>query len=286
MRVLLVGNTKSYESTRIKDEFVSAGFGFEWISIKNIKIEIETNNFTFTSSEGKDLTQFDSYLFRGMGEQRWEMMVFAKHLYDLGKVVIEEKLVGGRYVLTKLPFTLASSGIPVIPTTLYFSINEEAEKSLTFPLIVRATKGSMGKGIYKAKNLEEFKSAYNEIGPKVLVQPYLKIEFDYRVFIVGEKILGVMKKYNSEENFITNISAGGRAEASELPEEILDIALKAKQVSNVEIAGVDVLEHEGKYYILEVNSIPQFEGFEGCTDVNVAKEIVTYTYRKYQENLK
>jgi RimK family alpha-L-glutamate ligase len=249
-------------------------------------INVSTNSAEFFSQEGEDLTTYDVYLFRGMGTHRWEMMVFAKYLYDSGKIVIEEKLGnGGRYTLTKLPFTLASNGIPVIPTKLYFSLNKNLERELQFPLIVRSTIGSQGKGIYKAETLEEFKKIYKEIGPKVITQPYLPIKFDYRVFIVGEKVLGVMKKYNSEDSFLTNISAGGRAESSELPEHVLSIALKAKEVSNVEIAGVDVLEHEDKYFILEVNAIPQFEGFEGCTKINVAKEIVEYCHNKFIHNV-
>ena len=96
-----------------------------------------------------------------------------------------------------------------------------------------------------------------------------------------------MKRFNSEENFLTNISVGGTAEPSNLPEEILEMCKKAKALRNTEISGVDVIEHEGKYYVLEVNTSPQFQGFETATGINVAKEIVEYAETKLKmQNVK
>ena len=287
MKVLLIGNTKSYESRRIQEEFAAAGHEITPLSVKDIIIRVENNDPVFTTYDNKDLMAYDLYLFRGMGEAMWEMMVFAKHLHTAGKVIIEEKLATQRALMTKLPYTMAKNGIPTIDSRLIFEYREELDKELEFPLIVKGTQSSRGRAVFKVNSLKEFKEVYAEVGPKVLLQKYIPIMFDYRVFIVGEKVLGVMKRFNSEENFLTNISAGGTAEPSNLPEEILEMCKKAKALRNTEISGVDVIEHEGKYYVLEVNTSPQFQGFETATGINVAKEIVEYAETKLKmQNVK
>jgi RimK family alpha-L-glutamate ligase len=282
MKVLLIGNTKSFESRRIQEEFKNAGHEITALSVKDIIIRVENNDPVFTTYDSKDLMAYDLYLFRGMGDAMWEMMVFAKHLHTAGKIIIEEKLATQRALMTKLPYTMAKNGIPTIDSKLIFEYREELDKELEFPLIMKGTQSSRGRAVFKIHNIEEFKEIYNEIGPKVLLQKYIPITFDYRVFIVGEKILGVMKRFNSEDNFLTNISAGGTAEPSTLPQEVLEMCKKAKALRNTEISGVDVIEHGGKYYVLEVNTSPQFQGFETATGVNVGKEIVEYGEHKFQ----
>ncbi len=282
IKVLLIGNPTSYQNLRIKDEFEKKGCSFEFLSIGDMVIDVVDNTPTFTTYDKKDLLQYDIYLFRGMGDDMWEMMVFAKHLYENGKTIIEEKLATERALITKLSVTLPKNGIPTIDQKLIFEYNDALEKELVFPLVLKGTRSSRGRAVFKIDSLEEFKNVYEEVGPKVLLQKYIPIKFDYRVFIVGDKILGVMKRFNSEENFLTNISQGGRAEKSELPQEVLDMCMKAKQVRKTEITGVDVIEHEGKYYVLEVNTSPQFQGFEKSTGINVAGEIAAYAIAKFE----
>jgi ribosomal protein S6--L-glutamate ligase len=281
MNVLLVGNPNSYENKRIAAEFVKAGHIFRAVRIKDIIADISENNVTFFDTTGNNLCSYDTYIFRGMGDALWEMLVFAEHLHSIGKTIIEAKMATKRYVMSKLPYTLAQNGIQVIDSKVIFGLNPETESKLSFPLIVKGTQGSRGRSVFKVETLEEFQVLYTKIGPKVLIQPYLPIKFDYRVFCVGEKVIGVIKRYNSEESFLTNVSAGGRAEASDLPDEVKELCLRAKKVSQTEISGVDIIEYQNKYFVLEVNTSPQFQGFEMATGKNIAAEIVEYSAAKY-----
>lgn len=280
MKVLLIGNTKSYESRRIQEEFSKRDIDLELLAVKDFVIEIENNNPKFTTKDNRDLEDFDAYLFRGMGNGLWEMMVFARHLYMQGKTIVEEKLATERALMTKLSYTLAKNGFPVIDTKVIFDLDEGLEKTLEFPLVAKGTVSSRGRSVFKVNNIEELKKIYEEVGPKLILQKYIPISYDYRVFIVGDEVLGVMKRFNSDENFLTNISAGGRAEASELPIEVLQMCIEAKKLKKTEIAGVDVIEYKGTYFILEINTSPQFQGLETATEVNVAAKIVEYVLSK------
>ncbi|MFW5720102.1 MAG: ATP-grasp domain-containing protein [Candidatus Dojkabacteria bacterium] len=276
MKGILIGNTKSYEATRLHASAVAAGHVLRLLPIRELMVGIEENVPHIKSVFGESLTQYDCYLFRGYGKHVWEIIVSARHVHSLGKRVVERKLATDRYVLSKIPYTVATGGVPVIDTRIIFSLTDEAVSDVIYPAIVRTTIGARGEGIFKVHSREELNEVYSRIGPKVLIQPYIPVSYDYRVMIVGNKVLGVMKKYHAPGSYVSNISAGGTAEVSSLPEEVISLCMKAKNVSNVEIAGVDVIEHEGKYYVLEVNAAPQFEGFERCTGMNVAREIIQY----------
>jgi len=107
--------------------------------------------------------------------------------------------------------------------------------------------------------------------------------FDFRVFVVGEEVIGAMKRV-AESGWKTNIAQGARGvkiDYSAYP-EVYDIALKAVKVLGLDYAGVDIAydKNTDKYYVLEVNAFPQWEGLKTATGVDVAKHIVSYVISK------
>jgi len=107
--------------------------------------------------------------------------------------------------------------------------------------------------------------------------------FDFRVFVVGDQVIGAMKRV-VETGWKTNIAQGARGikvDYAEYP-EVYDMALKAVKVLNLDYAGVDVVYDKlsDKYYVLEVNAFPQWEGLRAATGIDVAKHIVLYVVSK------
>jgi len=106
--------------------------------------------------------------------------------------------------------------------------------------------------------------------------------FDYRVFVVGDRVIGAMKRISS--SWKTNIAQGAsgvRVEESEAP-EVFQIAIKAVKTLGLDYAGVDVAYdlNTGKHYILEVNAFPNWEGLRRATGVNPPEIIVEYLVEK------
>jgi len=54
------------------------------------------------------------------------------------------------------------------------------------------------------------------------------------------------------------------------------LSINAAKITCTEIAGVDIIESEKGYMVLEVNSIPGFTALQKVTDKNLASEIVNY----------
>ena len=103
---------------------------------------------------------------------------------------------------------------------------------------------------------------------------------DVRVIVIGGEVVGGMIR-QSENDFRSNVAAGGRAEKYELSGEIKEIALKAHKALGLDYSGVDILFGEnGKPIVCEVNSNAFFKSFEAVTHINVARKYAEYVLSK------
>ncbi|MEM1826111.1 MAG: RimK family alpha-L-glutamate ligase, partial [Desulfurococcaceae archaeon] len=107
--------------------------------------------------------------------------------------------------------------------------------------------------------------------------------YDFRVFVVGNDVIGAMKRVIAS-GWKTNIAQGARGIGINCSEysEVCDIAIKATRILDLDYAGVDIAydNNTNKYYVLEVNAFPQWIGLRTATGVDVAKHIVQYLIDK------
>jgi len=157
----------------------------------------------------------------------------------------------------------------------------------SFPVIVKGSGGDRGTRVFKVDNLVEMEKLVRDLrksetdeGKRYMLQEYIPNDGDFRVLVLGDKVLGVMKRSSqSVAEFKNNYSAGGKVEVAELPEEIKELALKAAKVCGLAVAGVDVAFRDNdlkKPIIWEVNKGPQFKGFMQATGIDVPAEIVKF----------
>jgi RimK family alpha-L-glutamate ligase len=104
---------------------------------------------------------------------------------------------------------------------------------------------------------------------------------DIRILVLGNKAVAGM--YRVGDSWKTNINAGAKAVPLEISKELEKLAIKAAQVTKTEIAGVDLIEGENGFLVLEVNSIPGFTALQKVTSVNIAEEIIDYFLKESRE---
>lgn len=156
---------------------------------------------------------------------------------------------------------------------------KDVEKQLGFPLIVKENYGSLGRQVYLVENSAELK----QIEDKLIHIPHIFQEFiasskgkDYRVIVIGHKVVAYMKREN-KNSYLSNLATGGMASVVDLPQEYFDVAIKASELLHLDYCGVDILEGPNKEPIIsEVNSNAFYEGIERATGVNVARAYVDY----------
>ena len=185
---------------------------------------------------------------------------------------------------------LKKAGIDVpksVYGSLWFLFEQMENNYFTFPIIIKGSGGDRGTRVFKANNLEEMEKLVRDLrkteteeGKRYMLQEYIPNDGDYRVLVLGETVLGVMKRSSqSKDEFRNNYSAGGAVEVAELPEEIKQLAVKAAKVCGLAVAGVDVAFRNfdmTRPVIWEVNKGPQFKGFMAATGIDVPMEIVKY----------
>lgn len=172
-----------------------------------------------------------------------------------------------------------------LPKTVFTNFSKEKDDVIKSvggaPLIIKLLEGTQGLGVVLAetkKAAESVLDAFNGLKARVIVQEYIKESkgSDVRVFVVGGKVIGAMKRTGKEGEFRSNLHRGGSAEVIKLKKAERQAAIKAVKAMGLDIAGVDLLQSERGPLILEVNSSPGLEGIEKATGKDVAGAIIEF----------
>ena len=181
---------------------------------------------------------------------------------------------------------LSSNNLPIPKTMLVkspLSINV-ITKNFDFPVVVKTLHGSLGTGVLlieTQEKLADFCEFIETLQPNsnIIIQEFIgcRTEIaDLRVFVVGSKVVGCMKRISQDGSFKTNISRGSLGENYLITSEIEWLATETTKALQLDISGVDLLFSDGSFKICEANAAPQFKGLEKCCKVNVAKNIWEY----------
>ncbi|MCX8506974.1 MAG: alpha-L-glutamate ligase [Alphaproteobacteria bacterium] len=105
---------------------------------------------------------------------------------------------------------------------------------------------------------------------------------DYRVLVAGGEVLAAMRR--EHHNWITNVAQGGQChplgDADDLA-ELSRLALAASQAVGAEFCGVDVIcDRNGKYWVLEVNSMAAWHGLQSVIKHNLAGKIIEILFHR------
>jgi len=180
---------------------------------------------------------------------------------------------------------LAMEGIQM-PVTGYASHTKDIEGVIetvgSTPLVMKLLQGTQGQGIVLAetrKAAESVMSAFRQLDADILVQEFIKESSgtDIRAFVVGNKVVASMRRVAPEGEFRSNVHRGGRTEQIELTEEEIKTAVKAAHCLGLSVAGVDLMRSKRGPLVLEVNSSPGLQGIEGCSKIDIADEIMSFT---------
>ena len=147
------------------------------------------------------------------------------------------------------------------------------------PAILKMIRGTQGIGVMIAHTMAEVESILAtlwELGQEILLQEFIAEARgnDLRALVVGDRVVGAMRREAKQGEFRSNLHRGGAAHSVEISPEVAKLAVRAARVLGLEVAGVDLLESRAGFKVLEVNSSPGFEGLERATGIDVAGAII------------
>lgn len=176
-------------------------------------------------------------------------------------------------------FLLRRHGIPTLPTWV---VEQESaarallmrESSLGHELVVKPLFGSQGKGLQRL-------GAGDSVPPGASVNGVWYLQrfldhgegnwHDWRVMVAGGRPVAAMLRRG--RTWVTNVARGARVEAVDPTGPMAELAIAATAAVGADYAGVDLMkdnEGQGRYVVLEVNSIPAWRGLQAVAQGRIA----------------
>ena len=232
-----------------------------------------------------DLMRADAVIVRTMPPGSLEQVVFRMdalaRLEAAGITVLNPpkaiECAVDKYLTTA---RLSAAGLPV-PETI---VCEDAESALAAfdelgrDVVVKPLFGSEGRGILRVSDpdlaLRTFRTL-ERIQAVIYLQRFIEHEgFDVRVLVLDGRVIGAIRRRNLAD-FRTNISRRASAEPHEPTGEEAEWSLRAADATGAAFAGVDLLyDRLGRRYIIEVNAVPGWRGFQKATGIDVAGLVI------------
>jgi len=239
--------------------------------------------------DGKPLSEFDLFYFRNVGDKNEVLPLLLEYAKEKNIPVVDEylKLLGGamRKKKSSEAAFLLREGINYAKTfyagriARLREIVEEWQK----PVVVKATGGRHGTSTFLIKDQGDLdKALLGRESSDFLVQQYLPNDGDYRLFLVGYKLVAGFKRQKKEDKLVLNRSMGPSEILKKVPDDVKALVEKAAEALKVEVTGIDAVidENTNKPAIIEVNQSPEFYAMEKRTGVDIAGEIIDYLVKK------
>jgi len=280
--IVFGGNRKGSKMLELKTAAEKLGVELDLVSYNQISFETETGKVLIDGQKVKD---YDVYFFRST-KKYWEEVNLITDQLDENKVIVDPLVKNGRpsdACKAHQMLMLSQAGLPV-PRTIYGGwkyLEKEAVKRFEFPLIVKGSRGDRRRQVFKIYGEKDFAAKFEELKlleksgeNKYMLQEYIVNTEDFRVMVLGDKVLGVMRRAIGDNPRLKN-----RFEKTDLPEEVKKMAVEAAKTCGIMIAGVDVVFRNDditKPLFFEVNKTPNYDRFVEVTKINVAEEIVKF----------
>ena len=160
----------------------------------------------------------------------------------------------------------------------------EIEAGLGLPFVLKLPDGSFSAAVHKVASRAEYKRispAMFRKSPLLIAQEWLPTEFDWRVTVLGGKLLFAARYHMARGHWqIRSEKKGteryGRVEAvarGQAPREVVEVALRAASLIGGGLYGVDLKETAEGPVVIEINDNPNLDiGYEDAADGNVVYE--------------
>jgi gamma-F420-2:alpha-L-glutamate ligase len=290
--ILSKNTEKEYENRRLLEEFSNAGVEAKLVRPDNFDIVVKGNGprSILYGNEHTDLP--DGVLTRTGSGSNYFCLALIRQLERANVPCINGsdaiELVKDKLYTSQV---LAQHNV-AIPKTMLMRFPVDVamvREEIGFPCVVKVLTGSYGKGVYLCQDEKFFGGLMELINSldsekTMIIQQFIDKApgSDLRVWVVGGKVIGAMKRTSANGDFRANITNGGSGEPFEVTPEIDFIARETAKVLGLDIAGVDLLFDETGFKVCEANSAPGFSGFEKYCGVNIASQIVEYIAFKMQ----
>jgi RimK family alpha-L-glutamate ligase len=281
MNICIIGPKDSKESLMIKSLAEEREYTCKRVYMPDIYFEVEGSIFKALHRK-LDLMDFDVFIFRSVNKTMGEALVLAEYLHKNGKIIIDESLATERQLPLIQNYKLAQKNI--LQLDLYqtnsLKSGRDVLMEINHPILIKTNAGDDNSIMISEDWTDSYDHVRTDKQKSFLFQQYVKTNTYARVFVIGGKVIGGISKEIMEEEPKMNHSRWAKNRKLEVSHEVATIASSACEALGYEIASVDILEHDGKHYVLGVHRSPRFTIFQRVTGINFAEKILDYAVAK------
>ncbi len=281
-RIAIFTDDPGWHGKQLCLAFASRGFTGVYVSLTECRIKLDASKIPI-QIPGFETELPDAVFIRGVPGGSLQEVVFYLDILHALKILgipvyndgysIEKSVDKG---MTSFLLNNAGLNTPltwVLKDRLEALAIAEQELALGHKLISKPLFGSQGEGVRRLEKTTDLLWLTSSNGIYYL-QRFVECEgqgySDIRVFVVHGKAIAAMRRCG--KSWLNNVARGAKCEAIELDEELNTLAIQAAKALSMDYAGVDIIKDKnGKYSIIEVNSIPAWKGLETVCKYNIAE---------------
>ena len=295
-------STQTYEVQQLISSLKRKQLDYSLIDVKKITYGINNDSafcrYKNIYGEEEDIQDIDVLLVRRTRDFIEVILDFIEYAQRANpNLIILDPLSSFDRPTSKVLPILKRVGLFLQPDTQVLSYPSSIIDDLEYPLIVKPTHGTRGEDTISFKSpvalqkyIQDYFNSKHDIraGYGVLVQQELKKDNEFRVFVVGEKALGCIRKipgFKGQVAFNYNEGAKFEEYKGKDSKQIKELAIRVSKFKKQAFSGVDIIESNGKYYVLECNRNPQFSGFDHALGIHCSDYMIDYIIKIYENKV-
>lgn len=284
-RIAIFTDDPGWHGRRLGESLAARGYSARFLSLTTCGINIDAEG-SLVQLPGFEDDLPDGVFVRGVPGGSLEQVIFYLDILHalklLGIPVYNDGQAIERTVDKAMTsFLLHRAGIATPPT--WVLSNPAAAHALAQNEIDRGHKlvskplfGSQGAGLRRYDDRDDLAGLSADNGLFYL-QRFVDSgdrNHDFRVFVIAGQTVAAMRRCGI--TWLNNVHQGARCEPVRLDDvRLCRLAEDAVRVLEMNYAGVDIIaDAQGRYSVLEVNSIPAWKGLQAVTDLSLADRLV------------
>ena len=280
-RVAILTDEPGWHGRELARAFRALGVQCTFASLSDCRIDLEGSQAR-VGVPGFDTQHPDAAFVRSIAAGSFEQVTLRLSvlhaLREMGVPVYNDARAIERSVDKAMTtFLLRRHGIPTLPT--WVTERESVARGILMrqvsqhnELVVKPLFGSQGKGLQRLASGAPVPGEESVRGVWYL-QRFLNCGegnwHDWRVLVAGGRPVSAMLRRG--RSWVTNVARGARVEAVAAEGPLAELAIAATEAVGADYAGVDLMRDlDGRWLVIEVNSIPAWRGLQAVTHGRIA----------------
>ncbi|HEX9490384.1 MAG TPA: RimK family alpha-L-glutamate ligase [Stellaceae bacterium] len=282
-RVAILVDAPDWHTRRLAEAFAKLGAGAAVLSLRDCAFVLGEDGTGIAMPGFADALP-DAVLVRTIAAGTFEQVTLRLGLlHALGRlgvpVINDARAIECCVDKSMTSFLLHRAGIAT-PPTLASESAAQAERwraGTAAELVAKPLFGSQGRGLMRLRQGEASPPPEQYAGVHYL-QRFVGRDAgwrDFRVMVIGGEPVAAMLRHG--RSWVTNVRRGARCEAVATSGDLAAQSIAAAAAVGADYAGVDLIEdEEGRLLVLEVNSMPAWQGLQGVAPCDLAAKLAAH----------